>query len=607
MKKPRIRINQRGQITAIDGMANVVTGLGRANAKAAATRYFPDDGIGDRDNAFRASTWYGKIVRIPAADAVREWRSWQADKAQIEKIEAEEKRLNVRGAVYRALLAARHAGGSVIVIGGLPGQLSQPLTLNRISKGSVKYLHVLGRDEISPGQVIRSPESPWMGHPERWTLTTESGSLDIHPSRVVLVNGRTVPGCRQTGQIWGDSIWVQMADSIRAADTAASVIDALMHEAKIDVVKVADMISQMAAGGSDEDYIARWTIAAQMKSISNVLLLDGSDEWNQKQINWTGLPDVVRTLLTIMAGAADIPVTRLTGEQQSGLSGSDAGSLRHYYDHIRTVQELEYQPALAPLDEIIIRSALGTRPDGIWYQWKPLWTPDAKQLAEIDKLEAEASAIYARDALVPSEALEKATQNRMVESGRWPGLEQALEEIPDDAEGDDDPPADGEGSERETSPDGRGVTDAAPRTLYVRRDVLNGAEIIAWAKGQGFTTTLPADDLHVTIAFSRAAVDWMKVGEAWQSKMELAEGGPRLMERFGEAKVLLFRASELEWRHESILAAGATWDRPEFQPHITISYGDMPEGVQPYQGKIILGPERFEEIKEDWGKGIVEE
>lgn len=438
MIKPRVRINQRNEITALDGMANVVTGLGRANAKVSSLHYVPELDPTERDNAYRASTWYRKIVTIPAADAVREWRSWQAEKEQIEAIETEESRLKARNIVYQAIVTARHTGGAAILIGGLHGNVGQPLSLDRITQGSVKYLHVLGRDEITPGQVIRNPESPWFGQPERWTMTTESGALDLHPSRVVLVNGRTVPGAlRRTGAVWGDSVWVQMADSIRAADSAAAVIDALMQEAKIDVVKVTDFISQMAAGGSDQAYIARWTLAAQMKSISNVLLLDGSDDWSQKQISWAGLPDVVKTLLTIMAGAADIPVTRLIGEQQTGLSGQDAGSLRHYYDSIRIMQELEYQPALAPLDEILIRSALGSRPDGVWYSWKPLWTPDAKQLAEIDKMEAETAGIYARDALVPSEALEKAVQNRMVESGRWPGLEQALEEYAEPDEGDD--------------------------------------------------------------------------------------------------------------------------------------------------------------------------
>ncbi len=80
------------------------------------------------------------------------------------------------------------------------------------------------------------------------------------------------------------------------------------------------------------------------------------------------------------------------------------------------------------------------------------------------------------------------------------------------------------------------------------------------------------------------------------------------MERFGEATVLLFSASELRWRHDEIERAGASWDHPEYQPHITISYGfkgDLSK-VEPYQGPIVLGPELFAEVKEDWTEGLKE-
>lgn len=157
------------------------------------------------------------------------------------------------------------------------------------------------------------------------------------------------------------------------------------------------------------------------------------------------------------------------------------------------------------------------------------------------------------------------------------------------------------------------VEDAAPRTLYVSRAVVNAAEIIAWAREQGFETTLPADDLHVTIAFSRKPVDWMKVGEAWQEQIEIAAGGPRLVEALGaegDATVLMFASSELSWRHEDIKRQGASWDWPEYQPHITISY-QRPEGMdlralEPYRGKIVLGPEVFDEVREDWKETISE-
>ncbi|WP_420377775.1 hypothetical protein [Sinorhizobium meliloti] len=153
--------------------------------------------------------------------------------------------------------------------------------------------------------------------------------------------------------------------------------------------------------------------------------------------------------------------------------------------------------------------------------------------------------------------------------------------------------------------------DAAPRTLYVSRKVINAENIIAWAKGQGFRTTLPAEDLHVTIAFSRAAVDWMKCGQPWESELKLPAGGPRLIDKFGEgAVVLLFKSRELEWRHEAIKDAGASWDWPEYQPHITISYDGAPDdlsAVEPYQGEIVLGPELFKEVNESWRQRISEE
>src|SRR5690606_18681467 len=110
-------------------------------------------------------------------------------------------------------------------------------------------------------------------------------------------------------------------------------------------------------------------------------------------------------------------------------------------------------------------------------------------------------------------------------------------------------------------------------------------EIIEHFKAQGFETTLPADDMHVTITFSRQPVDWMKMGENWSDNgkggLTIPAGGPRLMDAFGpsgEAKVLLFSSSALSWRHEDMKRQGATWDHPEYQPHLTISYdfdGDL--------------------------------
>lgn len=155
----------------------------------------------------------------------------------------------------------------------------------------------------------------------------------------------------------------------------------------------------------------------------------------------------------------------------------------------------------------------------------------------------------------------------------------------------------------------RAATFAAfePRPLYVHRRLRNAKDLIAWAKKQGFRSTLPAGDMHVTVAYSRRPVDWFAMGQAWSGsdgRMTVPPGGPRQVKRFdGGAIVLLFSSDDLEWRHKHMIEAGATWDHPEYRRHVTITYdgeGLDLEQVEPYQGELVFGPEIFEQLDGGW-------
>lgn len=146
------------------------------------------------------------------------------------------------------------------------------------------------------------------------------------------------------------------------------------------------------------------------------------------------------------------------------------------------------------------------------------------------------------------------------------------------------------------------------KTLYVSRAVENAREILAWAKKAGIQNLHPADKLHVTLAFSRARLDWMQVESAWDNrgdgKLVVPPGGARRIDEIarGGPAVLLFNDDTLRWRHKVIRDAGASWDWQDFHPHITLS--DDPQvdlsAIEAWQGPIVLGPERFEELDEDW-------
>ena len=152
------------------------------------------------------------------------------------------------------------------------------------------------------------------------------------------------------------------------------------------------------------------------------------------------------------------------------------------------------------------------------------------------------------------------------------------------------------------------------RSLYVSRKLLNAHDLIDWARAQGFGQTIAPDDLHVTITYSRVPVDWMKMGGTWgwigdNAEHVVAPGGPRMVERFGDAIVLVFFSGHLEMRHREMREAGASWDHPGYYPHVTITYdgaGVDLATVEPYRGLLRFGPEIFEPIVDAWKAKVQE-
>lgn len=147
------------------------------------------------------------------------------------------------------------------------------------------------------------------------------------------------------------------------------------------------------------------------------------------------------------------------------------------------------------------------------------------------------------------------------------------------------------------------------KTLYVNRPLLNGEEVIKWAKSNGFKTTLSADEMHVTIAFSKTPVEWDKF-EPRKSKIRVVSG-ERSLKQFNEgATVLAFQSTLLHERWKAFRDGGASWDFPEYQPHVTISYKaeDLNvKSITPYSGELVFGPEEFEAINLDWKNDIKEQ
>ena len=598
----------------VDRLVNLVTGLGTGKDKGTGgTHVVVVRSKTELDAAYRDNWIAKKAIDIVPFDMLREGRHWQGEKDQITAIEKAEKSLGLIGKVKAALIRGRLYGGGCIFIGDGSADPTQELKIESIGVGGIKYLHVFSMHEIVAGELERDPLSPYFGEPREYEIRSANGeSRKIHPSRIVRFFGAPLPDdvVARSETIWSDSILQAILDSVDQATSTNAYIAAMVPEAKQDIISIPGLSQHLATADTTKRLTERFSYASMMKSIHGMLLLEGDGKspsgevYQQKQLSFAGLPDVANLFLQIVSGAADVPVTRMLGQAPRGLNSTGESDLRNYYDHVAAKQNVELTPSLERLDRALIRHALGSEPDGVWYEWRPLYQPSETEKADILAKRAKGVKDLADTGLIPDQAFARGVQNMFMEDGTFPGLDAALEEFGDEPDDKDE-----EAARLNEEQQRQQANDAAPRTLYVSRKLLNADEFLAWAKGQGFETTLEADDLHVTVAFSREPVDWMKVGENWTSgpdgKLTVVPGGARLVEHLGDkgAVVLLFNSTELAWRHMAIREAGASWDWQDYQPHVSITYQgtdvDLSK-VEPYRGKLVFGPEIFAEVNEDW-------
>lgn len=439
-----------------DSLANVMTGSGTSVSRRIHAQW-QARGM-DRysiANAFKGSWLMRKIVKIPAKDATREPRRWQADKDAIGLLEREEKRLKVRQKMREGLILGL-LGGGIVIMGVQQGKPSDPIDPTRLRKGSLRYLLPVHRYDITLGDIITDPDDDNFGEPGSFKLRPKEGQeIEIHRSRCLVFKGDfegglDVASTGKADKFWGVSKVEQVDDAVKNAMIAQDEIADLIYEAKIDVIAIPDLLSRMGDTARENQILRRLELAQVGKSNHRALIRDKDEEFEQRQITWAGMKDVIMVYLACAAGAADIPATRLMGKSPDGQNSTGDSDMENYHQMVKSLQEDSLQPAYEQLDEVLIPSALGNRPDDIYFEFPELSVPDDKDLAEQENKEADTVSKIVNTGLVPDGVMAQVVVNRMIESGRWPGLDAAIDELPEkwwetELEGDEDDLDDPEG------------------------------------------------------------------------------------------------------------------------------------------------------------------
>lgn len=428
---------------ARDGLQNVVAGLGTDRDKMAYGQYTSPLLLNQINlgNIYRSSWLAKKIVNVPAEDMTRGWRTFMFDDEGAQEtnqfaLEDEERRLCAHSCFRDALAWARLYGGAGVLLGVENEKLETPLDPAKVKKGGLRYLRALDRwTLLADGSIDWNIASDNFGLPEFYRVGIQSGPR-VHHSRVIRFIGQKLPFLEQKQvDYWGDSELQATYDTLMSRDTMTAAIATMMFEANVDVVTAPDLTELLSTQDGEAKLTKRFQVAGLMKSFNRMLLLDGEEKYEKKSNSFSGLDSIMREFRAEVAGACDIPVTRLFGTSVSGLNATGDNEIRNYYDMIAARQRAQLQPQLERFDEVFVRSALGAMPDDYRFEFGTLWQMDETEKANVEKSRADRDKIYfdmgvLNEGVIARELKESGTYATMTEEDVTMAeeLSQALEE-----------------------------------------------------------------------------------------------------------------------------------------------------------------------------------
>ncbi len=398
--KPRIRLTA-------DGLANVMTGMGTDRDRRMYSRFMYGvmQDFTELEAAYTENWIARSIIDIPVDDATREWRTFPSDDASI--LRDVENHFNIKCVTQEAFKWAGLYGGAGVLM--LTDQdLSRPLKVDKIKKGSLKRLLVLDRMLINGQRYnVSDPLAENFMQPDYYRVN--GGQQLIHFSHFVRAPGAALPmRLRMINGGWDDSRLRRCLEDVKDAVAAKGGISSLIMEANIDTINRKNLANDLSSGDMDEAIAKRYHIFGMMKSLFRLALLDTDEVLDRKQISFGGLGEVLAALMEWTSGASGIPMTRLFGVQAKGLGDSGQGDQNNYFSTIKGDQEAKCRPFLKRLDQVFVRSALGTMPDHLDFTFAPLSQPTDTEISTQRLADAQADEIrLGQRVVLPSQVARK--------------------------------------------------------------------------------------------------------------------------------------------------------------------------------------------------------
>lgn len=402
-KKERLtkkhEVIEQKRMSVADTFVNQMARLGANAQNALAASEYPITRL-TRDynlmNSLYRNNWIAKkIINTIPDDMCKNWFTIQAEMSPDaqDRYNKLEQKTKTRAKILEALYWGRLYGGAgaLMLIDGHEDALEDPLKAEDVMPDSYKGLLVVDRwSGIYPSaELITDINDPDFGLPEYYEIRNHANQQTVsrvHHTRVIRFEGRKLPFWENQAEMhWGAAELEHVFEELLKRDNTSWNIAALIFQANLLVDKV-DGLDQLVAFGdpqAQQDFYNVKLAQNAMRSNQSLMLVGKEEEVTQMQYTYSGLNDIYESFMLDVAGAAEIPVTRLFGRSPAGLNSTGESDMQNFDDMIGQKQNTELKPKLDKLLPVMFMSEFGKVPDDLTIKFNPIRTPTDEKMADL--------------------------------------------------------------------------------------------------------------------------------------------------------------------------------------------------------------------------------
>lgn len=208
-------------------------------------------------------------------------------------------------------------------------------------------------------------------------------SLTIDSSRIGIFTGVKAPYLlRSMLQGWGLSIFEAIIPPLTQYLKSMGVTLELLDEAKIDIIKIFNLATLLMSPDGEAQVRKRLQIVTDNKNYKSSIAMDAQDGYDQKQISFSGLPEMIVQIQYLVCAALKRPYSKIFGKGSSGFSSGD-DDLENYNTIVDAEIRTPARQLIKWMVDLRCLQLFGRKLPDFRPKWKPLRVMSEKDEAEI--------------------------------------------------------------------------------------------------------------------------------------------------------------------------------------------------------------------------------